>query len=105
MAIPVAFVAAMVATNVAPVIGWDRSLDAFRAEVIQTQGVADAVDVLPSGRRNVLWGWTSQLAVADRKARPGAGGNLGRSRTRPCPVPFAPHDAHAQLDDAYTWRR
>ncbi len=68
VAIPVAFVAAMVATNVAPVIGWDRSLDAFRAEVIQTQGVADAVDVLPSGRRNVLWGWTaSSLSLIVRR--------------------------------------
>ena len=80
VAIPVAFVAAMAIANAQPIRDWSRSLDAFRAEVDRTQGVADAIDVLPANRRDVLWGWTAaslSLVVRSRAGR--------RSPRRPRP--------------------
>ena len=55
VAIPVAFVLALLVASVQPIREWSRSLEAFRAEVDRTEGVVIALDVLPAGDEEVLW--------------------------------------------------
>jgi hypothetical protein len=101
VAIPIAFVASMAVVNVQPVVSWSRSLDAFRVQVDRTQGEAIAADVLPLGRRDVLWGWTaSSLSLLVRES-PTSGILVDRN---PSFVPFPPADAREQLADAFTWQ-
>jgi hypothetical protein len=101
VAIPIAFVASMAVVNVQPVVSWSRSLDAFRVHVDRTQGDAIAADVLPVGRRDVLWGWTaSSLSLLVRES-PTSGILVDRN---PSFIPFPPADAREQLADAFTWQ-
>jgi hypothetical protein len=86
---------------VQPVLSWSRSLDAFRVHVDRTQGDAIAADVLPVGRRDVLWGWTaSSLSLLVRES-PTSGILVDRN---PSFIPFPPADAREQLADAFTWQ-
>ena len=98
--LPVVFVAAMIAVNLQPLRGWSQSLDAFRSEVDGNDGVVQAVDVLPDGRRAVLWGWTASSLSLLLRGDPGAGVLVDRD---PSIVPFPPGDARSQLPDEYTW--
>jgi hypothetical protein len=100
VAVPVIFVAAVIATNVQPVRDWSRSLDDFRVEVRETQGVAKAPDVLPRDTRAVLWGWTSSSLSLIIRNQPNAGILIDPN---PSLVPFPVGEARGQLDDAYTW--
>lgn len=101
VAVPILFVAAVLATNVTPVRSWSSSLDAFRAEVRARQGIVIDVDALPPGERAVLWSWTSSsLSLI---VRPRADAAILVNRDPPL-VPFPPRAARAQLDDSYTWR-
>lgn len=100
VAIPVAFTAAVVATNVQPLREWSRSLDAFRAEVDRTEGVVFALDVLPAERRDVLWGWTASSLSLIVRANADARVLVDRDPTY---VPFPAEDARAQLADDYVW--
>ena len=102
VAIPVAFVVGMALTNVQPIREWSRSLDAFRAEVDRTQGVAPAIDVLPANRRDVLWGWTATSLSLVVRGRPDAGVLVDRN---PAVVPFPAEEARAQIADDYVWSR
>ena len=101
VAIPVLFVAAMVATNIRPVTDWSSSLEAFRAEVDRGEGVLADVDTLPSDGRVVLWSWTSSSLSLIVRSHADAAVLVNRD---PPIVPFPPSQARAQLDDAYIWR-
>ncbi len=98
--LPVVFVASMVVVNLQPLRGWSQSLDAFRGEVDRSDGVVQAVDVLPEGRRAVLWGWTASSLSLLLRSDPSAGVLVDRN---PSFVPFPPGDARSQLPDEYTW--
>jgi hypothetical protein len=100
VAIPVLFVAAMVAVNVQPVRSWSQSLDAFRARVDATREPVEVDDALPADRRTVIWGWTSSSLSLLLRSRSDAGILVDR---HPSLVPFAPTDARRQLDDKYIW--
>jgi hypothetical protein len=102
VAIPVAFVAGLAVAHAQPIRDWSRSLDAFRAEVDRTRGVAAAIDVLPANRRDVLWGWTASSLSLIVRERADAGVLVDRD---PAYVPFPAKDARAQLDDEYVWSR
>jgi hypothetical protein len=102
VAVPVLFVFAMVAANVQPVKTWSRSMDAFRSGVDGHQGVLYATDLLPAGRRAVLWDWTGSSLSLLVRGSPDAAVLVDRN---PSIVPFPPDDARAQLEDAYTWGR
>jgi hypothetical protein len=99
--VPVVFVASMVAVNVGPLHSWSRSLDAFRSEVDERQGIVQAVDVLPTGRREVLWGWTASSLSLLLRGDPNGAVLVDRN---PSFVPFPPGEARAQLRDEFTWR-
>lgn len=100
-AVPLLFVAGMMAANVRVIESWSDSLDAFRAAVGQRQGIVVDVEALPSNDRTVLWSWTSSsLSLI---VRPRADAAILVNRDPPL-VPFPPEDARAQLDDAFTWR-
>ncbi len=101
-ALPVLFVASMVAVNLQPLRSWSQSLQAFRNEVDQRQGVVLAVDALPNGRRAVLWGWTASSLSLLVRSDPSAGVLVDRN---PSLVPFPPSQARAQLGDEFTWSR
>lgn len=100
--LPVVFVASMVAVNLQPLRGWSQSLEAFRREVDRRDGVVLAVDVLPEGRRAVLWGWTASSLSLLLRSDPSAGVLVDRN---PSVVPFPPREARAQLGDEFAWRR
>lgn len=101
VAVPVAFVALMVAVNIQPARSWSRSLDAFRSQVNAANGVVAVDDVLPPDRRAVLWGWTSSSMSLIVRRDVNAGILADRD---PSFVPFPPSEARAQLDEKYTWR-
>ena len=101
VAVPIVFVASMLAVNVQPVRSWSRSLDAFRSEVDRTDGMIEVPAVLPSNRRDVVWGWTSSSLSLLLRADPSAGVLIDRD---PSFVPFPPSRAREQLGDEYTWR-
>ncbi|MCI0636488.1 MAG: hypothetical protein L0206_21600, partial [Actinobacteria bacterium] len=61
-----------------------------------------AVDVLPDGRRAVLWGWTATSLSLLVRSDPTAGVLVDRN---PSFVPFPPSEARAQLGDEFTWSR
>lgn len=100
VAVPVLFVIAMVAANIQPVLGWSRSMDAFRSAVDGNQGVRYATDALPTDDRAVLWGWTSSSLSLLVRSTPSAGVLVDRN---PSIVPFPVDEARAQLADSYTW--
>jgi hypothetical protein len=100
VAVPVMFVAAVMASNVQPVRDWSRGLDDFRVEVRETHGVAKAPDVLPRDTRAVLWGWTSSSLSLIIRNQPNAGILIDPN---PSLVPFPAGEARGQLDDSYTW--
>jgi len=99
-AVPVVFVASMLAVSLQPLRSWSRSLDAFRVEVDRSQGVVEAVSVLPESRRAVLWGWTSSSLSLLVRGNAEAGILVDRN---PSIVPFPPHEAREQLADEYVW--
>jgi hypothetical protein len=101
VAVPVLFVAAVLATTVAPIRSWSSSLDAFRTEVGARQGVVVDVEAIPPGKRAVLWSWTSSSLSLIVRPRADAAVLVNRD---PPIVPFPPREARAQLDDSYTWR-
>jgi hypothetical protein len=100
LALPVVFVVSVVVVNVQAVGDWSRSLDAFRAEVDSTQGVAYVTDVLPPDRQDVLFDWTSSSLSLVVRGSPNAGILVDRN---PAIVAYAVDDARAQLDDHYRW--
>ena len=100
VAIPVAFVVALVVASVQQIREWSRSLDVFRAEVDRTQGVVPAMDVLPAQRRDVIWGWTASSLSLVVRDDPDAGVLVDRD---PAYVPFPAEDAREQLADEYVW--
>ena len=101
VAIPVVFVAALAVANVPLVRSWSTSLDAFRAEVEQRQGIVVDVEALPPDERDVLWSWTSSSLSLIVRPRPDAAILVNRD---PPIVPFPPEAARDELDDAFTWR-
>ena len=100
VAIPVAFMVALLVASVQPIREWSHSLEVFRAEVNRTQGVVHALDVLPPQRRDVLWGWTASSLSLVVRTSPDAGVLVDRD---PAYVPFAAEDAREQLADEYVW--
>ena len=100
VAVPVVFVASMIAVNVHPVHTWSESLDAFRTAVNASDGVVDVADALPADRRAVVWGWTASSLSLLLRGDAGAGILVDRD---PSIVPFPPAEARAQIEDEYTW--
>ena len=79
---------------------WADSLALFRAGVVARAGVVPVTDVLPEGRRQVLFDWTAMplsLAVRDR---PGAAILVDPAPTF---VPFPPAEAHQHLRSQFVW--
>ena len=101
VAIPVVFVAALAVANVPFIRSWSSSLDAFRTEVGQRQGIVVDVEALPPDERDVLWSWTSSSLSLIVRPRPDAAILVNRD---PPIVPFPPQAARDELDDAFTWR-
>jgi hypothetical protein len=100
VAVPIVFVASMLAVNVQPVRSWSRSLDAFRSEVEKTDNMIEVPAALPPNRREVVWGWTSSSLSLLLRSDQNAGILVDRD---PSYVPFPPSDAREQLGDEYTW--
>ena len=100
VAIPVAVVAAMVAASIVPLGRWSRSLDSFRERVNSRSGVVDVAEVLPPGRREVVWGWTASSLSLLVRSRPDAATLVD---SNPSLVPFPPTEARSQLGDEYRW--
>ena len=100
--VPLAFAIAMVAVNVEPVTRWSRSLDAFRAAVLETEGQADVSDALPRDERAVVWGWTASSLSLLLRSDPNDGILVDGN---PSYVPFPPSQAREQLSDEYRWNR
>ena len=101
VAIPIVFVAALAVANVPFIRSWSTSLDAFRAEVGQRQGIVVDVEALAPDERDVLWSWTSSSLSLIVRPRPDAAILVNRD---PPIVPFPPQAARDELDDAFTWR-
>ena len=101
VAIPIVFVAALAVANVPFIQSWSSSLDAFRTEVGQRQGIVVDVEALPPDERDVLWSWTSSSLSLIVRPRPDAAILVNRD---PPIVPFPPQAARDELDDAFTWR-
>lgn len=80
---------------------WARSLDAFRAALTRTDGVALADEVLPAERQDVLYDWTSSSLSLIVRSRPTDGVLIDRN---PSLVPFPPERAREQLSDDFSWR-
>lgn len=102
LAVPVLFVAAMLAVNVQALAGWSESVSAFRSQVNAAPGVVDVTTVLPAERRDVLWNWTASSLSLILRERPDAGVLVDR---RPSYVPFPPDVARDQIADEYVWSR
>lgn len=102
LALPVAVVAAMVATSLVAARSWSRDLDVFREAVNRSAGSQPAVDVLPSAHRRVLWDWTAASLSLVVRAGPDARVLFDRHASY---VPFRPSEGRDQLPDVYTWRR
>jgi hypothetical protein len=102
VAVPVVVAAALVVANVRPLVEWSRSIDAFRESVDATSGVTDVTQVLPPGKRQVLFDWTSSSLSLVLRSDAGSGILVDPS---PAYVPFLPAQARRQLPDEYVWRR
>jgi hypothetical protein len=102
VAVPVVVAAAMVLGNVRPLVEWSRSIDAFRESVDATSGVTEVTQVLPPGKRQVLFDWTSSSLSLVLRSDAGSGILVDPS---PAYVPFPPAEARRQLPDKYVWRR
>ena len=94
------FVAAMVLVDLFRLDAWHESLRSFKVEVDEARGLVNVEDVLPPGRRQVLFGWTSSSLslVVRHDARSGV-----LVDGRPTFVPFPPAAAREQLDDRFRW--
>ncbi len=101
LAVPVGFVAAVLAVNVWALQDWSSSLATFRAEVDATRGVAAVDEAIPANERAVLWNWTAPSLSLIVRGDADAGVLVDRE---PSFVPFDPRDGRRQIPDRHTWR-
>jgi hypothetical protein len=80
---------------------WSQDLEAFRASVDTETGLRLAEDVIPAGRHDALWDWTSTSLSLIVRSDPSGAILYDRS---PSYLPFLPSEAREQLSEVYTWR-
>ena len=102
LAAPVALMAVACVVSVSEARSWHTSLEAFRAEVDATRGVATAAETLPANQRDALWDWTAASLSLIVRSRADAGILVDEN---PSYVPFLPSAAREQLSDEFVWRR
>ncbi len=102
VAIPVLFVVGILTVNLWAMREWSRSLAGFRSAVDTAHGVVLAKNVIPVGRRDVVWNWTTPSLSLIVRRRPDSGVIFDPS---PGYLPFPPEQARTQIRDEYVWDR